>query len=57
LITFSNDSTFVEIEDTVTGNIEKIYIEIGLSDGIDAEIKTGIRKDEFIVERPPKEIK
>ncbi|MDA3871848.1 MAG: efflux RND transporter periplasmic adaptor subunit [Candidatus Marinimicrobia bacterium] len=56
LITFKNDSTFVEIEDTVTGNIEKKYIEIGLSDGIDAEIKSGIQKDEFIVERPPKEI-
>lgn len=57
LLTFSNDSVFVEIEDTTTGIIKKQPIEIGLSDGIKAEVKSGIKKEDMLVERPPKEIK
>ncbi len=56
LITFRNDSTFVELEDTTTGKINEIPIEIGLSDGINAEVKSGVKQGDFIVERPPKEI-
>ncbi len=57
LLTFQNDSVFVEVEDTVTGTISKRCIEIGLSDGIIAEVKSGITADDLLVERPPKEIK
>ncbi|MCF7886457.1 MAG: efflux RND transporter periplasmic adaptor subunit [Candidatus Marinimicrobia bacterium] len=57
LITFKDDSTYVEVEDTATGKIHKQDIEVGLSDGINAEIKSGVKAGDFIVERPPKEIK
>ncbi len=56
LLTFQNDSIFVEIEDTTTGTISKKQIVIGLSDGINAEVKSGITEDDLLVERPPKEI-
>ncbi len=56
LLTFSNDSVFVEIEDTTKGTVTKRQVEVGLSDGINAEIKSGVKKDELLVERPPKEI-
>lgn len=56
LVTFKDDSTYVEVEDTATGKIQKKLIEIGLSDGINAEVKSGLEKGEFVVERPPKEI-
>ena len=47
LIDFENDSAFVEIE---TGDqvFEKRYIETGLSDGINIEVISGIRKDDKI---------
>jgi HlyD family secretion protein len=57
LITFRNDSTFVEMEDTTTGKVNEIAIQIGLSDGINAEVKSGLKEGAHIVERPPKEIK
>ncbi|HCL00463.1 MAG TPA: efflux RND transporter periplasmic adaptor subunit [Candidatus Marinimicrobia bacterium] len=56
LLTFENDSVFVEVEDTTTGTVSKCQIEIGLSDGINAEVKSGITKEDLLVERPPKEI-
>lgn len=57
LLTFENDSVFVELEDTVTGTVSKHPVEIGLSDGIIAEVKSGLVSDDILVERPPKEIK
>lgn len=57
LLTFLNDSVFVEVEDTATGFVSKRAIEIGLSDGISAEVKSGITAKDLLVERPPKEIK
>jgi len=57
LLSFANDSVFVEVEDTTTGIVSKCSIEIGLSDGISAEIKSGITAEDLLVERPPKEIK
>jgi HlyD family secretion protein len=56
LITFKDDSAYVEIEDTATGKIEKKDVEVGLSDGITAEIKSGVKEGDLIVERPPEEI-
>jgi len=56
LLTFSNDSIFVEVEDTTNETVNKVQVEIGLSDGINAEIKSGVIKDDMLVERPPKEI-
>lgn len=56
LLTFENDSVFVEVEDTVSGTLSKRSIEIGLSDGISAEVKSGVTIDDLLVERPPKEI-
>ena len=44
---FSNDSTFVEKE-TGEQEFEKVYIETGLSDGINIEVKSGIGKDDKI---------
>ncbi|MEJ2636112.1 MAG: efflux RND transporter periplasmic adaptor subunit [Calditrichia bacterium] len=55
LITFSNDSSFVEVEDSI-GHIEKQPILIGLSDGVNAQVTSGLASDAKIVERPPKEI-
>ncbi|MFH1250862.1 MAG: efflux RND transporter periplasmic adaptor subunit [bacterium] len=57
LLSFANDSVFVEVEDTTTGIVSKCPIEIGLSDGISAEVKSGITAEDLLVERPPKEIK
>ena len=57
LLSFANDSVFVEVEDTTTGIVSKCSIEIGLSDRISAEIKSGITAEDLLVERPPKEIK
>ena len=56
LLTFENDSVFVEVVDTTTGEISKKQIVLGLSDGIKAEVVSGITKEDMLVERPPKEI-
>ena len=56
LLTFENDSIFVEVEDTINGTVTKCQVEIGLSDGINAELKYGVTKDDLLIERPPKEI-
>ena len=45
LLTFSNDSAFVEIETSTPQIFEKKYIKTGLSDGINIEIKEGITKE------------
>ncbi|MEZ4884626.1 MAG: HlyD family efflux transporter periplasmic adaptor subunit [Chitinophagales bacterium] len=44
---FSNDSTFVEKE-MGEQEFEKVYIETGLSDGINIEVKSGIGKTDKI---------
>ncbi|MEJ2049948.1 MAG: efflux RND transporter periplasmic adaptor subunit [Calditrichota bacterium] len=56
LVTFQNDSAFVEVEDTA-GLVHKIQIEPGLSDGVNLEVAKGLAVDDKVVERPPKEIK
>ncbi len=55
LVTFANDSSFVEIQDSL-GVITRIPVETGLSDGIKIEITDGLSEGQMLVERPPKEI-
>jgi HlyD family secretion protein len=55
LITFENDSSFVEIQDSL-GSIAKQSVQTGLSDGINIEIVDGLAEGDLLVERPPKEI-
>lgn len=55
LVTFENDSTFVEVE-TAPENVEKKQITLGLSDGVNAEVTEGLAESTLVVERPPKVI-
>lgn len=54
LIIFENDSTFVEIE-TGDQQFEKRHVELGLSDGINVEVKTGLTKEDKIKSKPIEE--
>jgi HlyD family secretion protein len=56
LVAFVNDSAFVEIKDS-TGALIKQPVEIGLSDGINIEIVSGLADGQEVVEQPPKTIK
>ncbi len=47
LLQFDGDKTFVEVE-TEPQKFKKVYIETGLSDGINIEVKKGIDKDSEI---------
>ncbi|MBI9034750.1 MAG: efflux RND transporter periplasmic adaptor subunit [Bacteroidales bacterium] len=47
LLTFENDSTFVEVESTPQ-QFEKRFVETGISDGINIEVKKGLTKEEKI---------
>jgi len=55
LLTFREDSTFVEVE--VQPNVvEERPVTIGLSDGVNAELTSGVAESTLVVERPPKVI-
>lgn len=56
LVEFKNGKTFVEVKDPA-GVIEKKEVEVGLSDRINIEIKSGLAEGDEVVERPPKEIR
>jgi len=45
----------VEIQDSL-GEIDTIYVETGLSDGLNVEITSGLKEKALLVERPPREI-
>ena len=47
LLQFDNDSAYVEVE-TTPQEFEKKYIETGLSDGINIEVKSGLTADDKI---------
>lgn len=55
LVTFTEDSTFVDIQDS-TGAVVQHPVEVGLSDGINIEIVAGLEEGQEIVEKPPKTI-
>jgi HlyD family secretion protein len=56
LVEFKDNKTFVEVKNEA-GAIEKKEVQTGLSDGINIEVKSGLKDGDEIVERPPKEIK
>ena len=55
LVTFLGDTARVELQDS-TGKIAFKNIKVGLSDGLNIEIKEGLAFGDKVVERPPKEI-
>jgi HlyD family secretion protein len=55
LVEFKGDTAFVEVADSA-GIIESRKIEVGLSDGLNIEVKDGLALGDNVVERPPKEI-
>lgn len=55
LVTFIMDTARVELQDSA-GNISQKVIAVGLSDGMNIEIKEGLALGDKVVERPPKEI-
>ena len=55
LIEFVNDTAYVEVHDSL-GDTDRMAIEIGLSDGINIEVLSGLSEGDMLVERPPKEI-
>jgi HlyD family secretion protein len=56
LVTFEDDSTFVDIKDSASGEIQTIPIEVGLSDGLNIEVLAGIDSSQKVIEYPPREI-
>jgi HlyD family secretion protein len=55
LVTFRSDSSFVDVQDSV-GAISTLPVDVGLSDGINIEVVSGLAEGENVVEYPPREI-
>jgi len=57
LVLFEDDQTFVEVPgDDPEAEPEKIVVELGLSDGLNVEIISGLSAGDEVVQRPPREI-
>jgi len=57
LVLFEDEKTFVEVPGVgPEAEPSKIEVELGLSDGLNVEIVSGVAEGEQIVQRPPKEI-
>jgi HlyD family secretion protein len=56
LVEFVEDTAFVQVKDSTTGEIERKMIKIGLSDGLNLEVTEGLKEGEILAEKPPKEI-
>jgi HlyD family secretion protein len=56
LVEFVEDTTFVQVKDSTSGEIERKLIKTGLSDGLNIEVTEGLKEGEILVEKPPKEI-
>ncbi len=57
LVLFEDDQTFVEVPgDGPEAEPEKIVVELGLSDGLNVEIISGLSGGDEVVQRPPREI-
>ncbi len=57
LLVFEDDKTFVELPGAgPEDEPERREVEIGLSDGINVEIVSGLSESDEVVERPPREI-
>jgi HlyD family secretion protein len=48
LLKFENDSSFVEVQTATEQQFEKRFVQTGLSDGINIEITTGLKKDDKV---------
>lgn len=55
LVHFKGDTAWVEVQDSL-GEIDTVYVETGLSDGLNVEITAGLEEGALLVERPPREI-
>jgi HlyD family secretion protein len=56
LLQFKNDSTFVEVK-TDEQTYKKVYPELGISDGINIEVKSGISENAEIKDPTRRETK
>jgi HlyD family secretion protein len=56
LVEFVEDTAFVQLKDSTTGEISRTVIETGLSDGLNIEVTEGLKEGDLLVEKPPKEI-
>jgi len=57
LVLFEDDSTFVELPGSgPEAEPRKVAVELGLSDGLNVEIVSGLAAGDEVVQRPPKEI-
>ncbi len=56
LLQFKNDSTFVEVE-TEPQKYKKVYPELGISDGINIEVKSGLSEEDEIKDPTRRETK
>ena len=57
LVLFEDEKTFVEVPGVgPEAEPSKIEVELGLSDGLNVEIVSGVAEGEQIVQRPPREI-
>ena len=48
LLKFENDSSFVEVQTEIEQQFRKQFVQTGLSDGINIEIKAGLKKDDKV---------
>ena len=44
------------IESQVSGTVWKVEIQTGISDGLNIEVTSGLKKGDQVVQRPPKTI-
>lgn len=56
VVEFIEDTAFVQVKDSTTGEIERKIIKTGLSDGLNIEVTEGLDEGEILTEKPPKEI-
>lgn len=57
LVLFEDDTTFVELPGSgPEAEPRKVAVELGLSDGLNVEIVSGLAAGDEVVQRPPKEI-
>jgi len=56
LVHFESDSAWVELQ-TSGGSVDTVYVETGLSDGLNVEITSNLKEEDLLIERPPREIR